>query len=84
MADDLISIDLICSNFSPFQCPLCDNSFCQQANLERHLKRHQDEAAVRQATMAEVTTRHQEANAAAAAAAAAAYLQLVAKEGEGT
>ena len=49
--------------------------------MERHIKRHQDEAAVRQATMAEVTKRHQDAN---AAAAAAAYLQLVAKESEGT
>ena len=53
--------------------------------MERHLKRHQDEAAVRHATMEEVTTRHQESDAAtAAAAAAAAYLQLVAKESKGT
>ena len=27
--------------FIYFQCSLCENSFCQQANLERHVKRHQ-------------------------------------------
>ena len=77
--DDLLQIrpsQLL--SLSSFQCPLCDNSFCQQANLERHLKRHQDEAAARQATMAGAATRHQESQVAAAAAAAA-YLQLVGK-----
>ena len=24
------------------QCSLCDNSFCQQANLERHVRKHQE------------------------------------------
>ena len=24
------------------QCSLCDNSFCQQANLERHIRKHQE------------------------------------------
>ena len=27
---------------SNFQCSLCENSFCQQANLERHIRKHQD------------------------------------------
>ena len=24
------------------QCSLCENSFCQQANLERHIRKHQE------------------------------------------
>ena len=24
------------------QCSLCENSFCQQANLERHVRKHQE------------------------------------------
>ena len=32
----MINFAFIC-----FQCSLCENSFCQQANLERHVKRHQ-------------------------------------------
>lgn len=25
-----------------FQCSLCENSFCQQTNLERHIRKHQE------------------------------------------
>jgi hypothetical protein len=31
-------------HFLTFQCSLCDNSFCQQANLDRHVRKHQDQA----------------------------------------
>ena len=27
-----------------FQCSLCDNSFCQQANLDRHVRKHQEQS----------------------------------------
>ena len=27
-----------------FQCSLCDNSFCQQANLDRHVRKHAEQS----------------------------------------
>ena len=37
----LMQLKLINCTF--FQCSLCDNSFCQQANLDRHVRKHQEQ-----------------------------------------